>query len=46
MLVGSAWSVVGPGSVGGEGTAVAAAGTGGIVLEQMVPVHVGCNPTV
>lgn len=32
--------------MGGEGTAVAAAGTGGIVLEQMVPVHVGCNPTV
>lgn len=34
--------MVGPGSAGGEGTA----GTGGIVLEQMVPVHVGCNPTV
>lgn len=30
----------------GEGTAVGAAGTGGIVLQQMVPVHVGCHPTV
>lgn len=30
---------MGPGSAGGEGTAVGAAGTGGILLEQMVPVH-------
>lgn len=30
------------GTTEGEGTA----GTGGIVLEQMVPVHAGINPTV
>lgn len=30
---------MGPGSAGGEGVAVGVAGTDGIMLEQMVPVH-------